>query len=98
MLEIVYRPRALQQIDEIADRTIANWGNEQARAYLSDIRRQIEFAAEFPGIGSAVYGLPSNYRKVHAGSHRVVYRVDGPRLVVVRIIHEREDIPDERDY
>ncbi|MCH2487460.1 MAG: type II toxin-antitoxin system RelE/ParE family toxin [Erythrobacter sp.] len=97
MLDVVYRPRAAQQIDAIADYTIAEWGQAQARHYVANLRRQIEFATEFPGIGSSVTGLPEDYRKIRSGSHRVIYRVANTRLIVVRIIHEREDVPNDLD-
>lgn len=97
MLKIVYRPRAIAQIDAIADRTIAEWGESQASKYVADIRRQIEFAAEFPGIGSEALGLPSEYRKTRSGSHRVIYRFNENELIVIQIIHEREDVPDVLD-
>lgn len=95
MLDVVFRPRVLAQIDEISDLTIAEWGETKAKAYVAEIRRQIERAAEFPGIGSSAYGLPTDYRKVRAGSHRIVYRSTKTQLIVIRIIHEREDVPDD---
>ena len=95
MLEIVYRPRAIATLEAIADYTIAQWGAAQARKYLDDIRRQIEFAAEYPGSGSETYGLPPEYRKVRSGSHRIIYRASETELTVVAIIHEREDVPED---
>jgi toxin ParE1/3/4 len=97
MLDVVFRPKVLAQIDEISDLTIAEWGEPQAKAYVAEIRRQIERAAEFPGIGSSAYGLPADYRKVRAGSHRIIYRTTPTALIVIRIIHEREDVPDDLD-
>lgn len=97
MHEIVYRPKVIAKIDEIADYTIAEWGQAQAKRYIQDIRRQIEFAAEYPGIGSEAVGLPAEYRKLISGSHRVIYRCTDAELIVVRIIHEREDVPDDMD-
>lgn len=51
--------------------------------------------AETPGIGSAVFGLPADYRKVPSGSHRVIFRCTETQLIVVRIIHAREDVGDD---
>ncbi|VVT13991.1 type II toxin-antitoxin system RelE/ParE family toxin [Erythrobacter sp. EC-HK427] len=97
MLEIVYTPHVHTKLEEIADYTIAEWGQTQAKKYLADIRSQIEFAAEFPGIGSAVYGLSPEYRKLKSGSHRIIYRTNDSQLIVVRIVHERDDVPDDLD-
>lgn len=97
MLEIVFRPRVLTQIEEISDLTIAEWGETQAKAYIEEMRRQIASAAEFPRHGSAVYGMPSDYRKVRAGSHRIIYRHTDTALIVVRVIHERQDVQNSWD-
>lgn len=97
MLEIIYRPRAAADLDAIADYTKEQWGETQAKEYTLDIRRQIEFAAESPGIGSEAFGLPPIYRKIASGRHRIIYRVGDTQLIVVRIVHEREDVPDDLD-
>jgi toxin ParE1/3/4 len=95
MREVVMRPRAEADIDSIVEYTKAEWGEPQAKRYLDDLRRQIDFAAEIPGIGSQVVGLPGEYRKIRSGAHRVIYRCLETELIVVRVIHEREDVPSE---
>ena len=98
-LGIILRPRAAADLLAISQYTKAQWGEPQAKRYIEDLRRQIEFAAEFPGIGSEAMGLPPEYRKLRSGSHRVIYRCTDTELVVVRVIHAREDVPDEiEDY
>jgi plasmid stabilization system protein ParE len=92
MLEVVFRPKAEAKLRDIADYTEAAYGAPQAKHYLLDIDRQTAFAAESPGSGSAVYGLPSDYRKVRAGAHRVTYRCTDHHLIVVVVVHEREDV------
>lgn len=79
----------------IATYTKAGWGDRQAKGYAEEIRRKIMFAAEFPGIGSPLAGLPDDYRKTPAGSHRIIFRSTERQLIVVRIVHEREDVPDD---
>lgn len=94
MLEVIFRPQAAQDLLLLTATTKAEWGERQARKYVDQIRQKIDFAAEFPGIGSAAYGLPFEYRKLSSGSHRIIYRVTKSQLIVVRIIHMREDVPD----
>jgi plasmid stabilization system protein ParE len=62
---------------------------------VRQIERDIEHAATRAEIGSPVIGLPSAYRKVRSGPHRVIYRLVGAELVIIRILHERQDVPDE---
>lgn len=95
MLEVVLRSSAEADLLEISRYTKTAWGVAQARRYMQDLRGQITFAAEFPGIDSAVMGLPAEYRKVRSGAHRAIYRCTATELVVVRIVHEREDVPDD---
>ncbi|KEO91624.1 hypothetical protein EH31_02845 [Erythrobacter longus] len=97
MLEIEYLPRALSKIAEISDQTIADWGEAQAKRYIAGFRETIELAAEFPGMGARVYGLPAQYRKVPSGVRFIIYRANDDVLTVVRIIHEREDVPEGLD-
>lgn len=95
MLDVIFRPRAEEELGQIAEYTKSEWGEAQAKRYVADLRRQIEFVAEFPGAGSPAIGLPPQYRKIRSGSHRAIYRCTNFQLIVVRIIHEREDVPDE---
>lgn len=97
MLKIVLRPRARADLLQISRYTKDEWGESQAKRYVEDLRRQFEFAAEFPATGDPAVGLPSEYRKVRSGSHRAIYRCTETELVVVRVLHAREDVPDELD-
>lgn len=95
MLEVVVRPSAGADLDQTARYTKREWGEAQAKQYLEDLRRLIARAAEFPGIGSEAVGLPPEYRKLRSGSHRVIYRCTETQLVVVRILHFQQDVPDD---
>ncbi len=67
---------------------------DQADAYVRGIEAAITSACEHPSMGSSVLGLPDAYRKMRSGRHRVIYRATETTLIVVRIVHEREDVPD----
>lgn len=95
MLRIVLRRKAVADIEQITNYTKIEWGEAQAKRYIEGLRKQIDFAAEFPGAGSEAMGLPPEYRKVRSGSHRAIYRITDTELIVLRIIHEREDVPDD---
>lgn len=95
MREIVFRPKAEAEITAIAVYTKAAYDDPQAKKYIEDIGRQIAFVAEFPGIGSEATGLPAFYRKVISGSHRVIYRHTERELIIVRILHASQDVPDD---
>jgi toxin ParE1/3/4 len=99
VLEVRFRPRAKADVAQIAAFTKAEWGEAQAQRYLLDMRGKIDLAAGFPGYGSAAFGLPPMYRKLRCGSHHIIYRFDDIILTIVRVIHQREDVPDDiEDY
>ena len=50
--------------------------------------------AEFPSADSSQVGLPIGYRKITSGSHRIIYRCTDRELIVVRVIHAGEDVPE----
>lgn len=79
----------------IADYTEAEYGAIQAKRYIEDIWRALGLVAEFPSIGSEAVGLPVQYRKIVSGMHRLIYRHNDDAIVVIRIIHASEDVPDD---
>ncbi len=95
MLEVVLRPRAEADLAEIAQYTISEWGEAQAKRYIENLRRTIEAVADYPGMGGQAMGLPSEYRKVLSGSRRAIYRYTKTELIVVRVIHGSQDVPDD---
>lgn len=97
MLELVIRPRAERDLDAIADYSEAAHGRDMAKHYLQRLSRELDFAREFPAAGSHATGLPDGYRKLRCGLHRIIYRYSESELVVVRVLHQREDIPDDWD-
>lgn len=99
MLEEVLSPQAEADLLQIASYTKATWGDTQAKRYLMDIRARIQFALAYPNAGSSAYGLPDKYRKITAGSHRIIYRTTTTQLIVIRVVHGREDLSaDWQDY
>jgi toxin ParE1/3/4 len=87
-------PRAREDLQAIWSYTADEWGVDQADYYIGQIVTAFERAVAMPHIGSAVFGLPTEYRKARSGAHRIIYRTKGDQLIVVRILHEREDVPE----
>jgi toxin ParE1/3/4 len=95
VIRLVLRPAARHELVEIWLYTADQWGADQADTYIRDIQLVIGRALAFPDAGSPVEGLPREYRKLASGSHRIVYRHTDQELVVVRVLHARQDVPDE---
>ena len=95
MKSYILRPAARAELASVWRYTAAQWGTEQADRYVGDIVRQIELITEFPEMGSHAKGLDDRYRKVRSGYHRVIYRIEEDEVVVVRVLHFKQDVPDE---
>lgn len=97
MREVIYRPRAAADLEDIARYSKETHGERQAKTYLQDIQKKAELAADLPGLGANLSGLPEQYRRLQAARHRLIYRYDNNRLIVVRILHERQELPPDLD-
>ncbi len=69
----------------------ANWGVDQAEAYVRDLQRAIEATAANPRLGRACDEIRSGYCKRTVGSHVVFYRLGAGIIDVIRILHQRMD-------
>lgn len=91
MRSVILRPEAEVDIEVIADYTIAQWGIEQARHYVDDLRRAIERLAvdglRRPEAAELFPGL----RRARSGHHFIFYLIDDERVDVIRVLHERRD-------
>lgn len=91
MRSVIIRPEAEVDIEVIADYTIAQWGVDQARHYVGDLRRVIERLAldglRRPEEAELFPGL----RRARSGHHFIFYLIDDERVDVIRVLHERRD-------
>jgi len=92
---VLWSPAAKQDLADIWLYTANQWGVDQADIYTSQIEHAVRKAADFSGIGSAASGLAKDYRKLRSGSHRVIYKESQIRIIVVRVLHRRQDVPDD---
>ena len=90
-----FRPEARADLEEAWLYTAGEWGIEQADRYVEAIVARVEAISERPNSGSPISEALMGYRKVRAGHHLAIYRVTKGELIVVRVLHEREDVPEE---
>ena len=91
MREVVLRPDAEADIEDAADYTIDQWGHEQARAYVGELRRAIELLAttalRYPLYDAVHPGL----RRKRSGMHHIYYIASKDCVEVLNVIHVRRD-------
>lgn len=98
MAEVRLRPAARNDFLDIGDQTRDRWSKAQAERYLSQILEVIAEIGRHPFVGAEVGWVRPDYRRRRAGSHLIFYVITGEDLVeVVRILHERSDIPRRLD-
>jgi len=70
------------------------WGEAQMQEYSDRIFSVLDSLSNFPRIGTLHDDLASETRSIGVGHHRIYYRVEHDRIVVMRILHERMNEPD----
>lgn len=92
----VYRlsPAARADLDGIWDYTEQNWGRTQAERYINEIRAACEALVSGARQGRSAEAIRKGYFKLAVGSHFLFYRLASDGAVdVVRILHQRMDVP-----
>lgn len=91
MSRYVLSPRAQADLDGIWEFTAANWGADQAEAYVSAIWSAVTRAANEPKWGRACSEIRKGYFKVNGGQHVIFYKRTAGGIDVVRILHASMD-------
>jgi toxin ParE1/3/4 len=83
--------RAVEDIYWIYESGKRQFGERSANLYQALLRDAVEFAATHP-TASPIRDSPSGAVRVrYFGSHLIVYEVDDPDIVVLRVFHQRQD-------
>ncbi len=92
MRNVILRPDAEADIEDAADYTIGQWGHEQARRYIGDLRAAIERLAMSGMRFREDAELHPGLRRMKAAHHIVFYLIDDKMVDVVRVMHEQRDM------
>jgi toxin ParE1/3/4 len=85
-------PRALRDLDAIADYTLAKWGERQTAKYLSELDARCSWLAQNPGAGRSRDEIGHGYRSYPHGAHVVFYLIDGANIAIIGVPHGAMDI------
>lgn len=91
MKTIAFSPAAEADLNAIWDYSVDRWGCDQADSYTDAIRDACHALAKGMKQGRAVDVLP-RLQKYLCGAHVIYFMDDADRLVVVRILHQRQDV------
>lgn len=90
---LVLSPEAVDDRKDIVAYTITTWGKEQATRYNQKLKAALKSIHTNPHIGRLHPDLPPLYHIYHVERHYIVYSIEGTRIEVVRILHDRMDLP-----
>lgn len=91
-MSLMLRPKAVADLEAIADYTFEEWGADQEELYLSMLGRTFKMLADNPLLGNPFDMVAPGLRKILAGQHIVLYFIDGDVVDVVRILHQSMDV------
>jgi toxin ParE1/3/4 len=92
MLEIRLTPLARADLDGIWNFTTAQWGMDQAEAYLLGLNTTMAILAGQPGLGRSIDHVRAEYFKFPTASHILIYRLRPGSIEFVRILHKSSDV------
>lgn len=84
--------KAAADLAGIYEYTILNFGQEQARAYLSGLHERFETLAEQPMHGHTADELAPGLRRFEYQSHIVFYVPKDNGVRIVRVLHQSMDV------
>jgi toxin ParE1/3/4 len=89
--KLVISPLARDDLIEIYQYGIRNWGASQAGEYLDKLKANFWDLTEQPRIGLERDDLLPDMRSFPIESHMVFYRLQQTQVEIVRILHGRQD-------
>ena len=89
----VLTPAAQADLEDIWRYSVQQWSFTQAERYILSIRDACNDLASGAQNGQDAGDIRAGYRKLKVGSHVLFFRRPGDTLEVVRILHQRMDLP-----
>jgi toxin ParE1/3/4 len=70
----------------------AQWGIDQAEAYLLGLNTTMNILTGQPGLGRSIDNVRVGYFKFPTASHILIYRLKPGAIDFVRILHKSSDV------
>lgn len=91
MKEVLFRPEARADINDIWDYTAERWDDDQADTYTRQIADACKRLAAGTRSGRPIEDIRPGYYKFLAGSHVIYYRERNVEIEIVRVLHQHMD-------
>ena len=94
-LRLILKPQARNDVHSALLYTREQWGAEQRARYKALLYRSMQDLIGYPELGRARDELYPGCRSHPVGQHIIYYHVTEAAIVVVRILHRRQDATGE---
>ncbi len=84
---------ARRDLKQLGDYTQREWGAAQKRKYLGQIKDGFRALRDTPGMGAPRDEIATGLRAHPVRRHVIFYRDSEGELLIVRVLHERMDLP-----
>lgn len=85
-------PRALADLDAIADYSLQRWGRVRAERYLNGLTARMALLAETPSLGRDRSDVAAGYRSFPEGRHLVFYIEIENGIAILGVPHASMDV------
>jgi len=89
--QLVIAPAAKNDLKDIYQYGLRQWGQAQSESYLTIIKNQFWLLTQQPLMGTERSELLPDTRSIPIESHTLFYRVTANRVEIIRILHGRQD-------
>ncbi len=98
MAKVIFRQKAIDDLNDIWVYTTDEWSEKQADKYYAAIEFACTQIGKTPELGKEYDGISKNLLGLRTGKHIIFYQViSKDRIEVVRILHERMDLKNRLD-
>ena len=91
MARAILAKRARQDLIEIRRYTVTRWGKEQARKYISQIRKCADDLANHRLPGKLREDIAPDLKSYHVGRHVIFYVESKIGIDIARVLHDSMD-------
>lgn len=89
--QLVIAPAAINDLKDIYQYGLRQWGQAQSESYLTTIKNQFWLLTQQPLMGTERNELLPEARNLPIESHILFYRVTVNTVEIIRVLHGRQD-------
>lgn len=93
MAKVIFRQKAINDLNNIWNYTFEKWSENQADTYYETIKFACKEIGANPNIGLEYPAVSTNLLGLKTGRHIIFYQlISGNEIEIIRILHERMDL------